>query len=69
MLNRRDFMHSMLGSAAVAIPALRDDSLDRVLSAVSQVRKSPSPGSQFLALSLHVTLQTRSTSSQVGSPF
>ncbi len=40
MLNRRDFMHSMLGSAAVAIPALRDDSLDRVLSAVSQVRNT-----------------------------
>ncbi len=37
MLNRRDFLHSLMGAAAVAPPALRNDGVERILSAVSEV--------------------------------
>ncbi len=37
MFNRRDFLRSMMGAAALAPPALRDDGLDRILSASSAV--------------------------------
>ncbi len=37
MVNRRDFLHSMMGAAAVAQPALRDDGLERILSASASV--------------------------------
>lgn len=37
MINRRDFLHSIAGAAAVARPALRDDGLARILSATSAI--------------------------------
>ena len=37
MINRRDFLHSIVGAAAVARPALRDDGLARILSATSAI--------------------------------
>ncbi len=37
MFSRRDFLRSMMGAAAFAPPALRDDGLDRILSASSAV--------------------------------
>jgi selenocysteine lyase/cysteine desulfurase len=37
VLNRRDFLHSLMGAAAVAPPALRNDGVERILSAVSEV--------------------------------
>lgn len=32
MLTRRDFLHSMFGTAAIALPALRNDGLERIYS-------------------------------------
>jgi len=37
VINRRDFLHSIAGAAAVARPALRDDGLARILSATSAI--------------------------------
>jgi isopenicillin-N epimerase len=37
VINRRDFLHSIVGAAAVARPALRDDGLARILSATSAI--------------------------------
>jgi selenocysteine lyase/cysteine desulfurase len=37
VINRRDFLHSIVGAAAVARPALRDDGLTRILSATSAI--------------------------------
>ncbi len=37
VINRRDFMQSMLGTAAVAIPSLRNDGIQQILSATSGV--------------------------------
>jgi selenocysteine lyase/cysteine desulfurase len=37
VLNRRGFLHSMVGATAIAQPALRDDGLDRILSAADSV--------------------------------
>lgn len=37
MFSRRDFLRSVMGAAAFAPPALRDDGLDRILSASSAV--------------------------------
>ncbi len=37
MLTRRDFVHSMFGTAAVALPALRNDGIERIFSAAAGV--------------------------------
>ncbi len=37
MINRRDFLNSLVGAAAVARPALRDDGLGRIFSATGYV--------------------------------
>lgn len=41
MLNRRDFLHSMMGAAAAAPAALRNDGLERIFSAAAAVEGRP----------------------------
>ena len=33
MFNRRDFLSSMFGTAAVTLPSLKNDGIERILSA------------------------------------
>lgn len=41
MFSRRDFLQSMLGTAAVTLPALRNDGLERIFSATAGVAHRP----------------------------